>query len=121
MIAKTQKISSPLKGREIYSENGETVFVTSVSKVLICYGKRGYFPCKPIDVEFMPITPASLVKTIQEVSEKDIISFPYPFVMGIIETKDKQFATEFLDKLKKSQIKPEIKKEIIGRYETNEF
>ena len=107
------------KVKKEYCKKGDTLFVISdKGNVLIVYGKNGRFPILKSNVkEIMIQSPEELINRIKEVDLKMSYGFPIEFVLGI--TENKPWESEFVEKLRKSDVRASLKKEILERYESD--
>jgi len=104
------------KARKEYCKKGETLFVISDrNNVLIVFGKNGFFPILTVNTEKVVIdNPEKLINAIKTVDLRMAYGFPHDFVIGI--TENKPWEAEFVEKLRKSDVRASLKKEILERY-----
>jgi len=107
------------KEKRVYCKKGEAFFVTvDNGNVQIAFGKNGYFPILTSSIEKIMISsPEELINKIKEVDSKMSYGFPIAFVTGIISNKP--WKEEFIEKLKKSDVRPVLKTDILKEYEGN--
>lgn len=107
------------KTRKEYCKKGETLFVTADKEnVLIVFGPNGRFPIlKSNTQEIMIQNPQDLINRIKDVDLKMSYGFPVEFVLGI--TENKPWESEFVEALKKSDVRLSLKNEILEKYENS--
>lgn len=90
--------------------------VSDRDNVLIVFGKNGFFPIHTANTKQVMITgPQDLINRIKEVDLKSAYMFPTEFVLGI--TENKPWESEFVEALKKSDVRLSLKNEILEKYE----
>jgi len=108
------------KARKEYCKKGDVLFVISDrNNVLVVFGKNGFFPILTVNTkEIMVTSPEDLINKIKETDLKTSYCFPVDFIIGI--TENKPWEAEFVEKLKISDVRASLKKEIIERYENSQ-
>ncbi len=117
VVSSLDKETSGSKTPKTYCEKDELLFsISDHGNVLIVFGKNGRFPVLKSKVRQMSIdSPEKLINAIKTVDLKMSHVFPIEFVLGI--TENKTWEQEFIEKVKKSDIRPSLRNEILQRYQ----
>ncbi len=105
------------KKPELQAKKGDSLGVISDhGNVLIVQSKHGRFSIKKSKTqEIMIASPQELISKIKEVDCRLSYTFPVCFVTGI--TENKPWEQEFIELLKKSDLRNSLKTEILKAYD----
>jgi hypothetical protein len=106
------------KKQLIYCKKGDILMPITETEPIIVVTKNNAFSVKKEEIKKAEMNPSRLLKTVIEVSENPVVNeknFPIVFIKGI--TEGKEWEGKFLEMVKHSSLKKEIKTKILFAYE----